>query len=278
MSGAGTITLGGDLVVDRMGFGAMRITGEGIWGPPRDPDGALAVLRRAVELGVDFIDTADAYGPDVSEELIAQALAPYEGIVVATKAGLTRSGPGRWHPDGRPEHIRAALEGSLRRLRVERIDLYQFHRPDPQVPFEESLGTFVEAQRAGKIRHIGLSNVSVGELEQALAMAEIVSVQNRYSVADRSSQDVLEACAARGIAFIPWGPLGGGADAGGALARVAAAHDASASQIALAWLLAVSPVMLPIPGTSRVGHLEENLAAAEIELSAAEVDELNGTG
>ena len=279
MSGAGTITLGGDLVVDRMGFGAMRITGDGIWGPPRDPDGALAVLRRAVELGVEFIDTADAYGPDVSEELIAQALAPYDGLVIATKAGLTRSGPGRWHPDGRPGHIRAALEGSLRRLRLERIDLYQFHRPDPEVPFEEPLGTFVEAQSEGRIRHIGLSNVNVEQLERGLAMAEIVSVQNRYSVVDRSSQDVLDACAARGIAFIPWGPLGGGAaDAGGALARIAAAHGASASQIALAWLLAISPVMLPIPGTSRVEHLEENLAAAEIELSAAEVEELNQAG
>jgi pyridoxine 4-dehydrogenase len=276
MSAAGTVSLGG-LDVSRLGFGAMRITGPGVWGPPADRDGAIAVLRRAVELGVDFIDTADSYGPNVSEELIAEALAPYEGVVVATKAGLTRAGPGAWSPDGRPEHIASALEGSLARLKVERIDLYQFHRPDPAVPFAESIGAFAEAQQAGKVRHIGLSNVSVAQLEEALGIAEIVSVQNRYSATDRDSQDVLDACTARGIAFIPWFPLAAGslAAAGGALARVARAHDATPGQVALAWLLAGSPVMLPIPGTSSLAHLQENVAAASLALSAAEVDELN---
>jgi pyridoxine 4-dehydrogenase len=276
VSGAGTITLG-DLEVSRLGYGAMRITGPGIWGPPADADAALAVLRRAVELGVDFIDTADSYGPNVSEELIAQALSPYEGIVVATKAGLTRGGPGQWSPDGRPEHIREALEGSLKRLRVDCIDLYQFHRPDPAVPFAESLGPFVEAQQAGKVRHLGLSNVSVAQLEEALGICEIVSVQNRYSASDRHSQDVLDACTQRGIAFIPWGPLAAGSlaeDGDGALARVAGAHDATPGQVALAWLLATSPVMVPIPGTSSVAHLEENLGAAAIELSGEEIAEL----
>ena len=277
MSGAGTIRLG-DLEVSRLGYGAMRITGSGIWGPPADPGGAVAVLRRAAALGVDFIDTADSYGPNVSEELIAKALAPYEGVVVATKAGLTRSGPGAWSPDGRPEHIRAALEGSLARLGVDRIDLYQFHRPDPAVPLAESLGAFVEAQQAGKVRHIGLSNVSVAQLEEALGICQIVSVQNRYSASDRDSQDVLDACTQRGIAFIPWYPLASGSLAGGgegALARIARAHDATPGQVALAWLLAVSPVMLPIPGTSSVAHLEENVAAATLQLSAAELDELS---
>jgi len=275
VSTVGTVRLG-DLEVSRLGFGAMRITGPGIWGPPADPDGAVALLRRAVELGVDFIDTADAYGPDVSEELIATALAPYGHVVVATKAGLTRSGPGAWSPDGRPEHIRAALDRSLARLKLERIDLYQFHRPDPAVPFAESLGAFAAAQQAGKIRHIGLSNVSVAQLEEALGICEIVSVQNRYSASDRASQDVLEQCTSRGIAFIPWFPLAAGSLAGGdgVLARVAREHDATAAQVALAWLLAISPVMLPIPGTSNLAHLEENVAAAAIELSAAELDEL----
>jgi pyridoxine 4-dehydrogenase len=276
VSNAGTIMVG-DLEVDRLGFGAMRITGPGIWGPPADPAAAIALLRRAVELGVNFIDTADSYGPNVSEELIASALAPYDGVVVATKGGLTRSGPGAWGVDGRPERLRAALEGSLRRLAVEQIDLYQFHRPDAAVPLEDSLGTFVEAQRAGKIRHIGLSNVTLEELEQALGMAEIVSVQNRYSALDRDSQAVLDACAQRSIAFIPWFPLAAGdaARADGALARVAHAHGASSGQIALAWLLARSPVMLPIPGTSQIAHLEENLAAAEIVLSVADLEALN---
>jgi pyridoxine 4-dehydrogenase len=273
---AGTIRLG-ELEVCRLGYGAMRITGPGVWDQPADPDGALAVLRRAVELGVDFIDTADSYGPNVSEELIGRALAPYENVVIATKAGLTRSGPGAWSPDGRPEHIRAALEGSLTRLKVERIDLYQFHRPDPAVPFAESVGAFAQAQQEGKVRHIGLSNVSVAELEEALGICEIVSVQNRYSAADRESQDVLDACTARGIAFIPWFPLAAGslASSDGALARVARAQDATSGQVALAWLLAISPMMLPIPGTSSVAHLEENVAAAALQLSTAELDELN---
>jgi aryl-alcohol dehydrogenase-like predicted oxidoreductase len=275
-SAAGTIALG-ELAVSRLGYGAMRITGPGIWGEPADPDGAVAVLRRAVELGVDFIDTADSYGPNVSEELIAKALAPYGDVVVATKAGLTRSGPGAWSPDGRPEHIRAALEGSLARLKVDRIDLYQFHRPDPAVPFAESLGAFAEAQQAGKVRYIGLSNVSVAQLEEALGICEIVSVQNRYSAADRDSQDVLDACAARGIAFIPWFPLAAGslASSDGVLARIARERGATSGQVALAWLLGSSPVMLPIPGTSSLAHLQENVAAAELELSAAELDELN---
>jgi len=280
MSGAGTVRLG-DLHVDRLGFGAMRITGPGVWGPPTrppdGPDGAIALLRRAVELGVNFIDTADSYGPNVSEELIAEALAPYEGVVVATKAGLTRSGPGVWTPDGRPEYLRAALEGSLRRLRRDQIDLYQFHRPDPAVPFEESLGAFVEARQAGKIRHIGLSNVTFQQLEQALAMTEIVSVQNRYSALDRQSQLVLDACTREAIAFIPWFPLAGGeatTDAG-ALEQVARRHDATPGQIAIAWLLAVSAVMLPIPGTSQIEHLEQNAAAAAIRLSDADLEALS---
>jgi aryl-alcohol dehydrogenase-like predicted oxidoreductase len=283
MSKAGTIRLG-DLRVDRLGFGAMQLPGPGVWGPPATPPdgpvGAIALLRRVVELGVNFIDTADAYGPDVSEELIAQALAPYDGVVVATKAGLTRSGPGVWSPDGRPEHIRSALEGSLRRLRVDHIDLYQFHRPDPAVAFEESLGAFVEAKQAGKIRHIGLSNVTFEQLERALAMTEIVSVQNRYSALDRKSQLVLDACTKRGIAFIPWFPLAAGEAtvAGGPLAQIAKAHGATTGQIALAWLLAVSPAMLPIPGTSQIAHLEENVAAADIELSAADLDALSPAG
>ena len=280
MSNAGTITIG-DLEVDRLGFGAMRITGPGIWGPPSvppsDPGGAIALLRRAVDLGVNFIDTADSYGPNVSEELIATALAPYDGVVVATKGGLTRSGPGAWGVDGRPERLRAALEGSLRRLAVERIDLYQLHRPDPAVPFEDSLGVLVEAQQAGKIRHIGLSNVTLAELEQALGIAEVVSVQNRYSALDRDSQAVLDACTQRSIAFIPWFPLAAGEAAGaaGALAELARSHGASSGQIALAWLLAVSAVMLPIPGTSQIAHLEENVAAADIVLSRADLEALS---
>ena len=276
MSGAGRIVLG-DLEVDRLGFGAMRITGEGIWGPPADPDAAVALLHRVRELGVDFIDTADSYGPDVSEELIARALHPYEGLVIATKAGFTRSGPGRWSRDGRPEHIREALEGSLRRLRIEAIDIYQFHWPDPDVALEESLAPFIEARAQGKVRHIGLSNVSVAELERALEMTEIVSVQNEYSATDRSHQDVLDACTQRGIAFIPYAPIAQGkiASDGGALEQIALAHGASASQIALAWLLAISPVTLPIPGTSSIAHLEENVAAAQIVLSDSELAELS---
>jgi aryl-alcohol dehydrogenase-like predicted oxidoreductase len=278
VSAAGRLALG-DLEVGRLGFGAMRITGEGIWGPPEDSAGAVALLHRVRELGVEFIDTADSYGPNVSEELIARALHPYDGLVVATKAGFTRPGPGRWIRDGRPEHIREALEGSLRRLRVDAIDLYQFHWPDPAVPFEESLAPFVEARAQGKVRHIGVSNVSVEQLESALEMSEIVSVQNEYSATDRSGQDVLDLCTERGIAFIPYAPLASGDIAqggGGALERIADARGVTASQVALAWLLAISSVMLPIPGTSSIAHLEENVAAAEITLSDAELTELSG--
>jgi aryl-alcohol dehydrogenase-like predicted oxidoreductase len=274
-SAAGTITLGGDLTIHRMGYGAMRITGDGIWGEPRDPDECRRVLRRAVELDVNFIDTADAYGPEVSERLIAEALRPYPaGLVIATKGGLVRGGPGSWRPDGRPEHLREALEGSLRRLGVDRIDVYQFHRPDPRVPFEESLGELVRQKEAGKIRHIGVSNVDERQLEAALGMTEIVSVQNRFSLSDRSSERVLALCEAHGLAFLPWNPLDVGrlARGGGSLDSAAAERGASPGQVALAWLLARSPVMLPIPGTSSVAHLEENVAAAAIRLSPQEVE------
>ena len=276
MSAAGTITIG-DLEVDRVGYGAMRIVGPGIWGPPADEDGAVALLRRAVELGVGFIDTADSYGPNISEELIARALHPYDGVVVATKGGLTRSGPGVWNRDARPEHLREALEGSLRRLRLDRIDLYQLHSVDPNVPIETSLEALIEARAAGKIRHIGLSNVSRQELDVACEMVEIVSVQNRYSVIDREDEALIDACEERGIAYIPWFPLAAGR-AGESLEcvdAVAAAHGASNGQIALAWLLARSPAIVPIPGTSQIGHLEENLAAAELTLSPQELRELD---
>jgi aryl-alcohol dehydrogenase-like predicted oxidoreductase len=272
-SAAGTFMLGGDLPLNRMGFGAMRITGPGIWGEPADPEECKRVIRRAVELGVNFIDTADAYGPEVSERLIAEALHPYpQGLVIATKGGLVRPGLGRWTTNGRPEHLRQALEGSLRRLKLKRIDLYQFHRPDPAVPLEESIGTLAELQREGKIRHIGVSNFDVGQLERAQRVARIVSVQNRYNLTDRSSEDVLDYCQRQGIAFIPWAPLGAGplTQPGGPLDRIAAGHQATQGQIALAWLLQRSPVILVIPGTSRVSHLEENVAAASIALSADE--------
>jgi aryl-alcohol dehydrogenase-like predicted oxidoreductase len=276
---AGTIGLG-DLTVRRLGFGAMRITGEGIWGPPPDHDEALRVLRRAVELGINLIDTADSYGPNVSEELIAEALRPYpEGLVIATKGGLTRTGPGRWPRDGRPEHLREACEGSLRRLGLERIDLYQLHAPDPKVPYEESVGALKELQEEGKIRHIGVSNVSVEELATARGLVEVVSVQNRYNLGDREAADVLEVCQRDGLAFIPWFPLSAGklAEPGGAAAEIAARHGVSAEQIALAWLLAQEQ-MLPIPGTRRVAHLEENVEAARIELSDEEIAELDAAG
>jgi aryl-alcohol dehydrogenase-like predicted oxidoreductase len=272
---AGTIDLGGDLTVQRMGFGAMRLTGQGIWGEPADPDACRAVLRRAVELGVDFIDTADSYGPEVSERLIAEALHPYpENLVIATKGGMVRPGPGRWDPDGRPEHLRAACEGSLERLRLDEIPLYQLHRPDPRVPLEDSVGALVQLKDEGKIRHIGLSNVDEAEIHRAMAITPVVSVQNMFNVGSRRSAAVLDVCETEQLAFIPWAPIGQGAPRGKALARIAAAHGATQQQTALAWLLARSTAMLPIPGTSSVAHLEENIAAASLRLSQAEVDEL----
>ena len=279
-SAAGTLTLDGDLEVRRLGFGAMRITGEGIWGPPADRDGAKAVLRRAVELGVNFIDTADSYGPEVSEELIAEALHPYPGgLVIATKGGLTRPRPGRWERDCRPEHLREACEGSLRRLRLERIDVYQLHAVDRRVPLEESVGALAELRDQGKIAHVGLSNVDTAELERAREIVPVVSVQNRYSVAERDSEPVLDRCEREGLAFIPWGPLRAvGVGREGVIGRVADAHGASDVQVALAWLLARAPAMLPIPGTSSVEHLEENVAAAGLRLSEEEFTELSAAG
>jgi aryl-alcohol dehydrogenase-like predicted oxidoreductase len=271
----GTATLG-DLTVRRFGYGAMRITGDGVWGPPDDHDEALAVLRRAVELGVNLIDTADSYGPYVSEQLIAEALHPYpEDLVIATKGGLIRTGPGEWPREGRPEHLRRACEGSLERLRVERIDLYQLHRPDPDVPYEESVGALKDLQDEGKIRHIGVSNVSPEQLATARGMVDVVSVQNRFNLGDRSSADVLQVCQDEGLAFIPWFPLNAGslAEPGGAAAEVAKRHGATPAQVALAWLLR-TPATLPIPGTGSVTHLEENLAAASLQLSDEEVDQL----
>jgi pyridoxine 4-dehydrogenase len=274
---SGTFRIGGDLPVHRLGFGAMRITGQGIWGEPDDRDEAIAVLKAAVDLGITLIDTADSYGPDVSERLIAEALYPYpKDLVIATKAGLVRPGPSKWDADGRPEHLREAVEGSLKRLRLDRIDLLQLHRVDPKVPFEDQVGTLVELQREGKIRHIGLSNVSVAELEKGRRLATIVSVQNLYNLIDRSSEDVLEYCARENIGFIPWFPLATGdlADSEGSLARITHRLGAKPAQVALAWLLAKSPVMLPIPGTSSVAHLKENVDAAGLKLSADDVREL----
>ncbi|MDP2326026.1 MAG: aldo/keto reductase [Gammaproteobacteria bacterium] len=278
---AGTLTLAAGLTINRMGYGAMRLTGPGIWGEPSDPAAAGAVLRRALELGVNFIDTANSYGPEVNECLIAEVLHPYPtGLVIATKGGLTRPGPGRWEPDGRPEQLRAACEGSLRRLRLDCIDLYQLHTPDRgRVPLEDSLGALVRLQGEGKIRHIGVSNVDLLELRRAQALATVVSVQNRYNLEDRSSEDVLEYCQQQGLAFIPWFPLEAGRHAtahgqngaGAVLGEIAKAHGATTAQVALAWLLAHSPVMLPIPGTSSIAHLEENVAAAPIALN---IDEL----
>jgi pyridoxine 4-dehydrogenase len=270
-SDVGVFEIGDDLVVNRFGFGAMRITGPGVWGPPSDHAGAIAVLRRAIELGVNLIDTADAYGPNVSEELIAEALTPYpEDLVIATKGGLVRSGPGQWQPDGSPEHLREACEGSLRRLGLEQIPLYQFHRVDPAVPFAESLGAIVELKAEGKILHIGLSNVTVDQLEEAESITSIVSVQNRYNLADRSSEDVLERCNYERIAFLPWAPLAG-LDSDSVAAGIAAKHGATPNQVALAWLLQRSPVMLPIAGTSSVGHFDENLAGVAMELDEEDV-------
>jgi len=269
-----TFNIGGDLEVHRLGFGAMRITGDGIWGPPDDPAAARRLLRRVVELGVDLIDTADSYGPEVSELLIAEALHPYPGsLVIATKGGLRRTGPGKWPADARPERLKECCEASLRRLGLERIDLYQLHTVDSRVPYEESVGALKELQDEGKIRHVGISNVSVEQLEQARSIVEIVTVQNRYNLEDRRCEDVLDACEAAGIGFIPWFPLATGdlAQRGGPLDRIARGHDATPAQIALAWLLARSPVMLPIPGTSSKEHLEENVAATRITLSDEEV-------
>jgi aryl-alcohol dehydrogenase-like predicted oxidoreductase len=271
----GSITIGGDLVVGRLGFGAMRLTGPGIWGEPEDPDQARQVLRRAIDLGVTLIDTADSYGPDVSERLIAEALQPFpEGVVVATKGGLTRSGPGHWERNGRPEHLRKACEGSLKRLKVARIDLYQLHAPDPEVPLEESLGALAELQAQGKIRHIGVSNVSIDELRRASGVVAVASVQNRYNVGDRHYDSVLKECERMGIAFLPWHPLAGGDADETAMARIAARYQATPSQVAIAWLLARSPLIAPIPGTASVRHLEENVAAANINLSPKDMAEL----
>jgi aryl-alcohol dehydrogenase-like predicted oxidoreductase len=274
---AGTIDVGGDLTVNRLGFGAMRITGKGIWGEPPDREAAKQVLRRALELDIDLIDTADSYGPEVSERLIAEALGPYPAaLVIATKGGQLRDGPDQWRPNGRPEHLREALEGSLRRLGLESIDLYQLHRPDPSVPFEESVGALVRFREEGKIRHIGLSNVDEAQLDQARTMTEIVSVQNRYNLSDRRSEGLLERCEALGIAFLPWAPLAVDEQSGPgrALAEVAARHGATPGQVALAWLLARSPEVLPIPGTGSVAHLEENVQAAAIRLDPDEVQRL----
>jgi pyridoxine 4-dehydrogenase len=274
---SGTFAIGGDLTVHRLGFGTMRLTGKGVWGEPDDHDEAIAVLRTAVELGIDLIDTADSYGPEVAERLIAEALFPYPaGLVIATKAGFVRPGPNQWVEDGRPEHLRAACEGSLRRLRLERIDLLQLHRIDPKVPLEDQIGALVELQRQGKIRHIGLSEVSVAQIEAARRLATIVSVQNRYNLEDRHSEDVLQYCTRERLGFIPWFPLATGdlARAGGAVARIAERLGALPSHVALAWLLAKSPVMLPIPGTSKVEHLKENTNAALLVLDSSDIEEL----
>jgi aryl-alcohol dehydrogenase-like predicted oxidoreductase len=277
---SGTFALGGDLPVHRLGFGAMRITGPGIWGSPKDPETAKAVLRRAVELGVDFIDTADSYGPFVSEDLIREALHPYDEVLIATKGGLTRHGPDQWEQVGRPEYLRQCVEMSLRRLGVEQIGLWQLHRIDAQVPLEDSLGAVKELQEAGKIRHIGLSEVSVAEIEQARTVVDVVSVQNLYNLGNRQSEEVLQHCEREGIGFIPWFPVAAGelARPGGVLDEIAAEHHATHAQLALSWLLRRSPVMLPIPGTGSVDHLEENCAAATVELTDEEYDRLTRAG
>jgi pyridoxine 4-dehydrogenase len=274
---SGTFRIGGDLPVVRLGYGAMRLTGPGIWGPPPARDEAIRVLRRAVALGVTLIDTADSYGPYVSEELIHAALSPYpEDVVIATKAGLVRTGPGQWHPLGRPEYLRQEAEMSLRRLGLERIDLFQLHRPDPQVPWEDQIGALVALQREGKIRHIGLSNVSVPQLQAAREMATIATVQNRYNLADREAEPVLEFCESQGLGFIPWFPIGAGrlARPGGPRDRIARRLGATSAQLALAWLLRRAPVMLPIPGTASVAHLEENVAAAGLQLTDEQFEAL----
>ncbi|HYQ70191.1 aldo/keto reductase [Actinophytocola sp.] len=267
---AGTIDVGGDLTVNRLGFGAMRITGDGVWGPPKDLDEAKAVLRRAVELGVNFIDTADSYGPHVSEEIIGETLYPYpDDLVIATKGGLERTGPGQWPVNGRPEHLKEVCEGSLRRLKLDQIPLYQFHRPDPGVPIEDSIGALVELKEQGKIRHIGVSNVTEEELRQAQRLTPVVSIQNRYNHSDRRSESLVDLCEQETLVFLPWAPIQDLEQA--AVQDAAREHDATPRQIVLAWLLARSPSILPIPGTGTVAHLEENIAAAEIKLSPAEV-------
>ena len=283
---SGTLTIGGDLNVYRLGFGAMRITGDGIWGPPKDKQEAIAVLRRALELGINLIDTADSYGPEVSEELIAEALYPYpKGLVITTKGGLLRTGPGQWPLDGSPKHLREALEGSLKRLRLDTIDIYQFHRPDPKVPFEDSVGEIAKMKDEGKIRHVGLSNVTLEQLAQAQKIVPIVTVQNHYNLSKRESEqmseqqseEMIDTCARQGIGFIPWNPLSTGelAKQGGPLDQIAKQHDAQPSQIALAWLLHRSSTMLPIPGTSSVQHLEENAIGATIQLTQQEYDAIH---
>jgi aryl-alcohol dehydrogenase-like predicted oxidoreductase len=272
---AGTIDVGGDLTVRRLGFGAMRITGTGIWGEPANVEQAKAVLRRTVELGVNFIDTADSYGPDVSERLIAEALHPYpDDLVIATKGGLERPGPGHWTANGRPEHLIEACEGSLRRLRLEQIPLYQFHRPDPRVPLEDSLGTLVSLKEQGKIRHIGLSNVNEEQIRRAQRVTPIVSIQNRYNVDDRQSESLIDLCEQEQMVFLPWAPIQD-MEGRSAVSRIAERHGASAHQVVLAWMLARSPSILPIPGTGSVSHLEDNVAAASLELSPDEVAEIS---
>jgi len=277
---SGDFTIGGDLPVHRLGFGTMRLTGEGIWGEPPDRREAIAVLRRAVDLGITLFDTADSYGPEVAERLIAEALHPYSSdLVIATKAGFQRPGPGQWVEDGRPEHLREACEGSLRRLRLDRIDLFQLHRIDPKVPVEDQINALLELRSEGKIRHIGLSEVTIGQIETVRRMAPVVSVQNRYNLTDRKSEDVLDYCTRENVGFIPWFPLATGDfdKMGDTLQRVAQRLDATPSQVALAWLLHKSPVMLPIPGTSKVEHLEQNTAAAEIQLDDATMRELESS-
>ena len=280
VAASGSFSLGGDLPVTRLGYGAMRIVGKGVWGPPADEDTAIAVLRRAVELGVDLIDTADSYGPYLSEDLIRKALHPYDGVLIATKGGLTRSGPEVWEQVGRPEYLRQCVEMSLRRLDVEQIGLYQLHRFDAKVPVEESLGALKELQDAGKIKHIGVSEVTVAEIEQARKVIDVVSVQNLYNLGNRQSEEVLTYCETEGIGFMPWFPVAAGelAKPGGILDEIAAEHHATHAQLALAWLLRRSPVMLPIPGTGSVAHLEENCAAAQVELTDAEYDALTAAG
>jgi aryl-alcohol dehydrogenase-like predicted oxidoreductase len=276
---AGTFALGEDLTIQRLGYGAMRLTGPGIWGEPKDRNEARKVLQRAVELGVDFIDTADAYGPEVSEEIIAEALHPYpKGLVIATKGGFARSGPNKWEMVGRPEYLRQCVEMSLRRLKLERIDLYQLHRIDPKVPVEESLGALKEMQKAGKIRHIGLSEVSSAEIDRAGKTVRIVSIQNQYNLSDRQHEKVLQYCERHNLAFIPWFPVAAGklAKPGGRLDKIAKQHNATVAQISLAWLLHHSPVLIPIPGTSSVKHLEENVGAAKLQLSAEEWKKIEG--